>query len=141
VKRIGMRFRASIRSRASTPLQLACCAIPTSSHVSAKKAQISVAGQIAKLEKLRLKAERAGQLAVAHSCVVSAAKLAGIWVEKSENQTNDNVQYVIRDHPTVEEWARRYCRDDDEPPPPGFDVDRSNLSEFERRQAIKDKLS
>src|SRR5258706_8784873 len=54
---------------------------------TAKRAEISVETQIAKLEKLRLKAERAGQLAVAHSCVVSAAKLAGIWVEKSENQT------------------------------------------------------
>jgi hypothetical protein len=62
--------------------------------------------------------------------------LAGIWVEKSENQTNDNVQYIISDRPkTSEEWARRYCRNDDEPAPPGFDVDRNDMSEFERRQA------
>jgi hypothetical protein len=80
---------------------------------SAKRAEITVEAQLMKLERIRLKAEREKQYGVAQQCVVSQAKLAGIWVEKSEQQTNDHVQYIISDRPkSSEEWIKRFGGED-----------------------------
>jgi hypothetical protein len=79
---------------------------------SARRAEVTIEGQLMKLERIRLKAEREKQYGVAQQCVVSQSKLAGIWVEQSDNR-NLGVTYIISDRPkTAEEWAKRFCGED-----------------------------
>jgi hypothetical protein len=55
------------------------------------------------------KAMADGKYSAAVAALTVKAKLAGLWVDKAENNAN-NVVYHIADHPlTQDEWAAKYC--------------------------------
>jgi site-specific recombinase XerD len=50
-----------------------------------------------------------GKYSAAVAALTVKAKLAGLWIDKAENNAN-NVVYHIADHPlTMDEWAAKYC--------------------------------
>jgi hypothetical protein len=53
--------------------------------------------------------EGSGKYSAAVAALTVKAKLAGLWIDKAENNAN-NVVYHIADHPlTPDEWAAKYC--------------------------------
>jgi hypothetical protein len=65
---------------------------------------ITIVGLIREAADLQLAAQRAGNLSAAIAALTAKAKLAGLWVEKTESE-NTNLNYAISDQlPTEEQW-------------------------------------
>src|ERR1700722_19522661 len=72
---------------------------------AATETQITIEGLISEAANIQRLATEAGQHSAAIAALIAKAKLAGRWIERSE-QKNSNVNYVMSDQPmTDEEWA------------------------------------
>jgi hypothetical protein len=72
---------------------------------AAEETQITIEGLIVEAAEIQRLATAAGQHSAAIAALIAKAKLAGRWIERSE-QKNSNVNYVMSDQPmTDEEWA------------------------------------
>src|ERR1700723_3637168 len=72
---------------------------------AATETQITIEGLISEAANIQRLATEAGQYSAAIAALIAKAKLAGRWIERSE-QKNSNVNYVMSDQPmTDEEWA------------------------------------
>jgi hypothetical protein len=72
---------------------------------AAAETQITIEGLISEAADIQKRATQAGQHSAAIAALIAKAKLAGRWVERSE-QKNSNVNYEIAERPmTEEEWA------------------------------------
>jgi phage terminase small subunit len=71
----------------------------------AEKAAVTIESLIQEADQIQRKAVEDGQYAAAISALTAKAKLAGLWVERAQNE-NHNVIYAITDVPlTEDEWA------------------------------------
>lgn len=69
------------------------------------KTEITLEGLIQEAAEIQASALKDGQHSAAVAALTAKAKLAGLWVERSENE-NNNVNYAISDElPTEDEWA------------------------------------
>ena len=69
-------------------------------------AAVTLQSLIADAARLQNSAEKAGMFAAAITALIAKAKLAGFWVERSDN---NNVHYYISDAPmSCEEWKAKY---------------------------------
>jgi hypothetical protein len=65
---------------------------------------ITIVGLIREAADIQLAAQRAGNLSAAIAALTAKAKIAGLWVEKTESE-NTNLNYAISDQlPTEEQW-------------------------------------
>jgi hypothetical protein len=72
---------------------------------AAAETQITIESLIKEAADIQKRATKAGQHSVAIAALIAKAKLAGRWVDRTE-QRNTNVKYVVSDQPmTEEEWA------------------------------------
>jgi phage terminase small subunit len=72
---------------------------------AATETEITIRSLIEEAADIQKRATEAGQHSAAIAALIAKAKLAGRWVERSE-QKNSNVNYVMSDQPmTDEEWA------------------------------------
>jgi hypothetical protein len=72
---------------------------------AATETEITIRSLIEEAADIQKRATEAGQHSAAIAALIAKAKLAGRWVERSE-QKNSNVNYEIADRPmTEEEWA------------------------------------
>jgi hypothetical protein len=72
---------------------------------AAEETQITIESLIGEAADIQRRATQAGQHSAAIAALIAKAKLAGRWVERSE-QRNTNANYVVSDRPmTEEEWA------------------------------------
>jgi phage terminase small subunit len=72
---------------------------------AAAETEITIRSLIEEAADIQKRATQAGQHSAAIAALIAKAKLAGRWVERSE-QKNSNVNYVMSDQPmTDEEWA------------------------------------
>jgi len=71
---------------------------------------VTLEGLIKEAGEIQAKAVENNQLAAAISALIAKAKLAGFWVDRSENM-NTNVNYAISDEPISEaEWVKRHVK-------------------------------
>ena len=71
---------------------------------AAESAEITVATLLAEAAKIQRDAARAGNHSAAVAALTAKAKIAGLWVEKTENE-NTNLHYALSDQlPTEEQW-------------------------------------
>jgi hypothetical protein len=71
----------------------------------AAETEITIRSLIVEAADIQKRATEAGQHSAAIAALIAKAKLAGRWVERSE-QKNSNVNYEIADRPmTEDEWA------------------------------------
>jgi hypothetical protein len=67
---------------------------------------LTVAGLIREAALIQREAQRAGNQSAAVAALTAKAKIAGLWVERQENE-NTNLNYAISDQlPTEEQWQR-----------------------------------
>ena len=72
---------------------------------AAAETQITVESLIEEAADIQERATNAGQYSAAIAALLAKAKLAGRWIDRTE-QRNTNVQYIVSDKPmTEEEWA------------------------------------
>ena len=72
---------------------------------AAAETQITVQSLIEEAADIQERATNAGQYSAAIAALLAKAKLAGRWIDRTE-QRNTNVQYIVSDKPmTEEEWA------------------------------------
>ena len=72
---------------------------------AAAETEITIRSLIEEAADIQKRATQAGQHSAAIAALIAKAKLAGRWVERSE-QKNSNVNYEIAERPmTEEEWA------------------------------------
>jgi Terminase small subunit len=72
---------------------------------AAADTQITVQSLIEEAADIQERATNAGQYSAAIAALLAKAKLAGRWIDRTE-QRNTNVQYIVSDKPmTEEEWA------------------------------------
>jgi hypothetical protein len=72
---------------------------------AATETLITMESLISEAANIQRLATEAGQHSAAIAALIAKAKLAGRWVERSE-QKNSNINYVMSDQPmTDEEWA------------------------------------
>jgi phage terminase small subunit len=72
---------------------------------AATETQVTVETLIKEAAEIQQLATKAGQHSAAIAALIAKAKLAGRWVERSE-QRNTNVNYAISDEPaSKEEWV------------------------------------
>ena len=72
---------------------------------AAAETQIMVESLINEAADIQERATKAGQFSAAIAALIAKAKLAGRWVDRTE-QRNANVNYVVSDQPmTEEEWV------------------------------------
>ena len=72
---------------------------------AAAETEITIRSLIVEAADIQKRATEAGQHSAAIAALIAKAKLAGRWVERSE-QKNSNVNYEIADRPmTEDEWA------------------------------------
>jgi hypothetical protein len=73
--------------------------------LTAERAEITLVGLIQEFTAIQKKAERDKQHSAAVAALTAKAKLAGLWVDRTEAQ-NTNMNYAISDKPmTDEEWV------------------------------------
>ena len=66
--------------------------------------EITIVGLIREAADIQLAAQRAGNLSAAIAALTAKAKIAGLWVEKTENE-NTNLHYALSDQlPTEQQW-------------------------------------
>ena len=83
---------------------------PQSSHGGAQRAAVTLDSLIKEAGDIQTKAIEAGQFSAAVTALTAKAKLAGFWVDRSENK-NENVNYAISDEPMSEaDWVKRYVK-------------------------------
>jgi phage terminase small subunit len=74
----------------------------------AVRAEITLKGLIEEAAEIQRGALAAGQHAAAVSALTAKAKLAGLWVERTQGE-NTNVNYAIGDEPPTEaEWKQKH---------------------------------
>jgi phage terminase small subunit len=72
---------------------------------AATETQITIESLINEAANIQRLATEAGQHSAAIAALIAKAKLAGRWIERTE-QKNSNINYVMSDQPmTDEEWA------------------------------------
>ena len=72
---------------------------------AAAEIQITLQSLIEEAADIQKRAAKAGQHSAAIAALIAKAKLAGRWMDRTE-QKNTNVNYVVSDKPmTEEEWA------------------------------------
>ena len=72
---------------------------------AAAETQVTVESLINEAADIQERATKAGQYSAAIAALIAKAKLAGRWMDRTE-QKNTNVNYVVSDQPmTEEEWA------------------------------------
>jgi terminase small subunit-like protein len=72
---------------------------------AAAETEITIRSLIEEAADIQKRATQAGQHSAAIAALIAKSKLAGRWVERSE-QKNSNATYVVSDRPmTEEEWA------------------------------------
>ena len=72
---------------------------------AAADTQITIESLIKEAADIQKRATKAGQHSAAIAALIAKAKLAGRWMDRTE-QRNTNVNYVVSDQPmTEEEWA------------------------------------
>jgi hypothetical protein len=73
-------------------------------RVASEAVEISVATLLSEAAVIQRDAMREGNHSAAVAALTAKAKIAGLWVEKTENE-NSNLNYVICDQlPTEEQW-------------------------------------
>jgi hypothetical protein len=76
-------------------------------NAAAAETQIPIESLIKEAADIQKRATKAGQHSAAIAALIAKAKLAGRWMDRTE-QKNTNVNYVVSDQPmTEEEWAER----------------------------------
>ena len=76
---------------------------------AAAHAAVTLQGLIDEAADIQTKAMADGKYSAAVAALTVKAKLAGLWVDKAENNAN-NVVYHIADHPlTMDEWSEKWC--------------------------------
>ena len=79
-------------------------------EAGAERAVVTLESLISEAADIQRKAIEAGQYSAAVAALTAKAKLAGFWVDRSENK-NENTHYAISDEPmSAEEWAKQYVR-------------------------------
>jgi hypothetical protein len=82
---------------------------------SAESAEISVASLLAEAATIQRDAARAGNHSAAVAALTAKAKIAGLWVEKTETE-NTSLHYIICDTlPTEQQWAAERVNRESEP--------------------------
>jgi hypothetical protein len=75
---------------------------------AAAETQITIESLIKEAADIQERATKAGQCSAAIAALIAKAKLAGRWIDRTE-QRNTNVQYVVSDKPmSDEEWTETY---------------------------------
>jgi hypothetical protein len=75
---------------------------------AATETQVTIESLISEAAEIQQLATKAGQLSAAIAALIAKAKLAGRWVDRTE-QRNTNVNYAITDQPaTKEEWIAEH---------------------------------
>jgi phage terminase small subunit len=74
------------------------------------RTQITLASLMEEAAEIQAAALKANQHSAAVAALTAKAKLAGLWVEKSENE-NVNTNYVVSGEPVdnVEDWEREHA--------------------------------
>jgi phage terminase small subunit len=77
---------------------------------SSMRVEVTVASLLQEAAEIQQAAKEAGQHSAAVAALTAKAKLAGLWVEKSENE-NVNTNYVVSGEPVdnVEDWEREHA--------------------------------
>jgi hypothetical protein len=76
-------------------------------NVSAEETGVTIDTLIREAADIQQKATDGRQYTAAIAALIAKAKLAGRWVERTE-QNNSNVNYAVSDEPmTEEEWSRQ----------------------------------
>jgi len=71
---------------------------------AAESAEISVATLLAEAARIQRDAQRAGNYSAAVAALTAKAKIAGLWIERTESESI-NLNYSISDQlPTEEQW-------------------------------------
>jgi ribosomal protein L24 len=74
---------------------------------AAAETQITIESLIKEAADIQKRATKAGQHSAAIAALIAKAKLAGRWMDRTE-QRNTNVNYVVSDQPmTEEEWVAK----------------------------------
>jgi hypothetical protein len=75
---------------------------------AATETKVTIESLINEAANIQQLATKAGQLSAAIAALIAKAKLAGRWVDRTE-QRNTNVNYAISDQPaTKEEWIAEH---------------------------------
>lgn len=76
----------------------------------AQRAEVTIESLIREVGELQDAAKEAKQISAAVAALTAKAKLAGLWVERSENE-NLNTNYVVSSDPVdnVEDWEAEYA--------------------------------
>jgi hypothetical protein len=75
---------------------------------AATETQVTIESLIKEAANIQQLATKAGQLSAAIAALIAKAKLAGRWVDRTE-QRNTNVNYAISDQPaSKEEWIAEH---------------------------------
>ena len=76
--------------------------------MTAEETGVTIDTLIREAADIQQKATDGRQYSAAIAALIAKAKLAGRWVERTE-QNNTNVNYAMSDEPlTQEEWSRQY---------------------------------
>lgn len=78
---------------------------------ASERAEMTIESLIREADEIQQAAFKAGQFSAANAALISKAKLAGRWIEKTDN-TNRNVNehYVVADEPidNIEQWEAEH---------------------------------
>ena len=74
------------------------------------RTEITLESLIREAEEIQLSALKEGQHSAAVSALTAKAKLAGLWIERSENE-NVNTNYVVSSDPvdSIEDWEAEHA--------------------------------
>lgn len=77
---------------------------------SSLRVEVTIASLIQEAAEIQSAAKEAGQHSAAVAALTAKAKLAGLWVDKSENE-NVNTNYVVSGEPVdnVEDWEAQHA--------------------------------
>lgn len=77
---------------------------------SSMRVEVTVASLLQEAAEIQQAAKEAGQHSAAVAALTAKAKLAGLWVDKSETE-NVNTNYVVSGEPVdnVEDWEREHA--------------------------------
>lgn len=105
----GYRESRSAASRLSTNVNVVA-RVAELQDIGSMRAEITLESLIREAGEIQEAAKRDGQYAAATSALTAKAKLAGLWVDRSETE-NVNTNYVVSGEPVdnIEEWEAEFA--------------------------------
>ena len=77
----------------------------------AERTVVTIESLIREADEIQSAAKAAKQHSAAIQALTAKAKLAGLWVERRENENKNNTVYAISDEPmTPEEWKAKFTK-------------------------------